>query len=91
MNESKRNKMVAAVTVNVIILITVLVAVVVYQLVNICVLTNRRDKLQAEYNTIEDKINGMEKNLEYYKSDSYLLDKAFELGYVFDVDVSGDK
>ena len=48
MNESKRNKMVAAITVNVIILIAVLVSVVIYQLVDIYVLTSRRDKLKAE-------------------------------------------
>ena len=83
MNESKRNKLVAAVTVNVIILIAVLVAVVVYQLIDICVLTNRRDKLKAEVKSIESEIDDMGKTLEYYKSESYLLDKAFELGYVF--------
>ena len=83
MNESKRNKMVAAITVNVIILIAVLVAVVVYQLVDIYVLTSRRDKLRAEITDIQQKIENTQDTLEYYKSESYLLDKAFELGYVF--------
>lgn len=83
MNESKRNKMVAAITVNVVILIAVLVAVVIYQLVDICVLTSRRDKLKAEITDIQQKIENTENTLEYYKSESYLLDKAFELGYVF--------
>ena len=83
MNESKRNKMVAAITVNVIILIAVLVSVVIYQLVDIYVLTSRRDKLKAEINDIQHKIQTTQDTLEYYKSESYLLDKAFELGYVF--------
>lgn len=83
MNESKRNKMVAAITVNVIILIAVLVSVVIYQLVDIYVLTNRRDKLKAEISDIKQKIETTQDTLEYYKSESYLLDKAFELGYVF--------
>lgn len=83
MNESKRNKMVAAVTVNVIILIAVLVAVVIYQLVDICVLTNRRKELKAEVAAMQEKIETTQDALEYYKSESYLLDKAFELGYVF--------
>ena len=83
MNESKRNKMVAAITVNVVLLIAVLVAVVIYQLVDIYVLTSRRDKLKAEVETIEQEIGDMKISLEYYKSESYLLDKAFELGYVF--------
>ncbi len=83
MNESKRNKMVAAITVNVIILIAVLVSVVIYQLVDIYVLTSRRDKLKAEINDIQHKIETTQDTLEYYKSESYLLDKAFELGYVF--------
>ncbi len=83
MNESKRNKMVAAITVNVIILIAVLVSVVIYQLVDIYVLTSRRDKLKAEISDIKQKIATTQDTLEYYKSESYLLDKAFELGYVF--------
>ncbi len=83
MNESKRNKMVAAITVNVIILIAVLVSVVIYQLVDIYVLTSRRDKLKAEISDIKQKIETTQDTLEYYKSESYLLDKAFELGYVF--------
>ena len=85
MNESKRNKLIAAVTVNVVILIAVLVAVVIYQLVNICVLTKRRDRLQAEVTTINKEIENMEVSLEYYKSKDYLMDKALELGYVFNV------
>ncbi len=85
MNESKRNKLVAAVTVNIVILIAVLVAVVIYQLVNICVLTKRRDKLTAEIAEMEEKIKNTGDSLEYYKSKDYLLDKALELGYVFNV------
>ncbi|MDE7453691.1 MAG: hypothetical protein K2N22_04710 [Clostridia bacterium] len=68
MNESKHNKMVAAITVNVVILIAVLMAVIIYQLVNISVLTSRRDKLKAEVDTIEKKIESMEESLDYYKS-----------------------
>ncbi|MDE6868565.1 MAG: hypothetical protein K2J83_05435 [Clostridia bacterium] len=83
MNESKRNKLVAAITVNVVILIAVLVAVVIYQIVDICVLTGRRNKLQAEIDDIQQKIESTQDTLEYYKSESYLLDKAFEFGYVF--------
>ncbi|MDE5942579.1 MAG: hypothetical protein K2H30_00020 [Clostridia bacterium] len=83
MNESKRNKLVAAITVNVVILIAVLVAVVIYQIVTISVMSARRDKLAAEKAELEKKIETTQDTLEYYKSESYLLDKAFELGYIF--------
>ncbi|MDE6104498.1 MAG: hypothetical protein K2O41_03865 [Clostridia bacterium] len=83
MNEEKRNRFVAAITVNAVILFVILVAVIIYQIVDIAVLKNKRDKLQTEidYYTTETEKEG--DSLEYYKSKEYLLDKAFEYGFVF--------
>ena len=48
-NEEKRKRIIAAVTVAGVVLIVILFAVVIYQIVDICVLKARRDRLQQEY------------------------------------------
>ncbi|MDE6613220.1 MAG: hypothetical protein K2K28_01545 [Clostridia bacterium] len=83
MNEEKRNRFVAAITVNAVILFAILIAVIIYQIVDIAVLKSKRDNLKAEidYYTSETEKEG--DSLDYYKSKDYLLDKAFEYGFVF--------
>ena len=83
MNEEKHNRFFAAVTVNAIILIVILVAVIIYQLVNYFILDSRRDDLtnDIEFYTLEAL--KAENSLDYYKSYDYLLDKAFEKGFIF--------
>lgn len=54
MEEEKRNKIVAAVTINAIILIFIIVAVIIYQIVTISVLNRRKRELWAEYYRLEE-------------------------------------
>ena len=83
MAEEKRNRIIAAVTANVILLMVILVAVVIYQLVDLTVISRRRSdiKQQIEYYVTETEKN--EKTLDYYQSYEGLLDKAYQYGFVF--------
>ena len=83
MNEDKRNRMLAAVTVNVIILIAILAAVIIYQLAVIGVTSKKEQQLKDDIQTILDQKSKDEKTLEYYKSQEGLLDLAYQYGFVF--------
>ena len=61
MGEEKRNKIVAAVTVNAILLVFIIAAVIVFQIIHISVLNNKKKELyqdlariQREYEETED-------------------------------------
>ena len=81
--EQRRIRMAAAITVNVILLIAILTAVIIYQLIAIGIGSSQKKALEKEISEYEQKIDQEEKNLDYLKSEEFLLDKAFELGYVF--------
>lgn len=82
MAEEKRNRIIAAVTINLIILLAILAAVAIYQLVDIAVLSRRRDKLSSEVENYVQLTQKAENSYEYYQSYDYLLDKAYEYGFV---------
>lgn len=84
MNEQKRNRMAAAITVNVILLIVILVAVVVYQLVSMSLAKNRRARLESELARYEQLIEQGQADLEYLQSEQGIVDILLELGYVFE-------
>ena len=81
MAEEKRNRVIAAVIINLIILLAILAAVVIYQLVDIAVLKNRRDKLSAQVDQYVEMTAKEEASFKYYQSYDYLLDKAYEFGF----------
>lgn len=83
MTEEKRNRLVAAVTVNVILLIVILAAVCIYQLVEIVTLNNLKKDINAKIDTYQTETNKNSQTLDYYKSEEGLLDKAYEYGFVF--------
>ncbi len=83
MTEEKRNRLTAAITVAAILLIVVLAAVIIYQLIDIAILTDRRDEIKSQINDYEKKIENADTSLEYYQSRDYLLDKALEFGFVY--------
>lgn len=82
MAEEKRNRIIAAVTINLIILLAILAAVAIYQLVDIAVLSRRRDKLASEVSEYVRLTEKAEVSYNYYQSYDYLLDKAYEFGFV---------
>lgn len=81
MNEEKRNRIAAAITVNAILLIVILVAVLIYQLVTIPTLVKRREQLYREKEELERKLDEADEGLEYLESEVAERDKAFEIGY----------
>ncbi len=83
MSEEKRNRLVVAATVNIVILIAVLAAVMIYQLIYIGVYKNRYDRMMAEYKYIEEQIKDKEDSLEYLQSEEYLWKLAHEQGWIF--------
>lgn len=83
MDEGKRNRIVGAVTVNIILLIFILAVVIVYQLINIVVVKSRIKDIKGEINSTTEQQQQLEGSLDYYMSDEYLELKAFEQGYVY--------
>ena len=83
MSEEKRNRLVSAVTVNVILLVVILSAVIIYQLVCIGTLNRVKKEVQDKITAYETETKKNKKTLEYYMSREGLLDKAYEYGFVF--------
>ncbi len=82
-DQEKRKRTIAAATVAGVILIVILFAVVIYQIVDICVLKERRNKLQEQYNEVVAEMQEKEDWLEKYELDEdavmYIL--ALQSGY----------
>ncbi len=83
MTEEKRNKLIAAVTVNVILLIVILAVVLVYQLIEISVKNNRKKQYAQEIQSYYEELEKAENSLDYYQSDEYLKQLAFKYGFDF--------
>ena len=82
MDVQKRNRLIAAGTVATVLLLIVLVAIMIYQLVVIVDLNDRKKQLQEEYTRLEYEIENCEDNLDYYKDLDKLKDLAIKLGIV---------
>ena len=83
MEEQRRIRMAAAITVNVILLIAILTAVLIYQLIIIGIGSVQKKALEKEIDEYTQKVEQEEKNLEYLKSEQFLLDYLFQHGYHF--------
>ena len=92
MKDEKRNRIFAAVTVNVILLICILAAVVIYQLAVIIDATRQKAQIQAEITQLEEEIKNAQGELDFYQSlellsdeqyRDYLLSLALQNGYRF--------
>ena len=86
MEEQRRIRMAAAITFNGILLIAILTAVIIYQLVTIGLGNAQKRSLEKEISEYELKVEQGEKDLDYLKSEQFLLDKAFEMGFSFPKD-----
>ena len=78
MNQQKRNRLVAAGTVSVVLLLVVLVAIMVYQLVVIVQLSNRRQELIDEIEKYSTEKDNYEELLDYYSDYDALYQLAVE-------------
>lgn len=79
MNVQKRNRLIAAGTVTVVLLLVVLVAILIYQLVAIVNLNNRKQQLQEEYEQLIEDIDQGRNDIEYYSNLENLFE--FALGH----------
>ena len=83
MNEQKKNRVAAALTVNAITLVVILAAVLIYTMSAIVIKTKEKRELQAEIARYKQLIKDGEKTLEDLQSDEHLLYLALKYGYVF--------
>lgn len=81
MDGEKRNRIAAAITVNVILLIVILCAVVLYQVVYLSRANAERNRLIEEIKQVKQEITQTEDEIDRLNSEFYLREKAYELGY----------
>ena len=81
MSEEKRNRLAAAITVNVILLIAILAIVVICQVAAIVNKKNEQARLIAEIERYERAKDASEDELEYLKSEEYWYDLLIKRGY----------
>lgn len=82
MNEEKRNRLVAAITLNTVLLIVILFVVVICQVASIVHAKNEETRLKMEIERYEKAKENGEDELEYLKSEEYLYDLLIKHGYV---------
>ncbi len=83
MDENKRKRIVAALTVNAMLLIGLIVIILMYQMIYIQVLRYQKDNLITQISDYRQMIEDENDNLEYYKGEQYLIDRAYEFGFRF--------
>lgn len=81
MTEEKRNRIMAAVTVNVIFLIVILAAVLIYQLVVLTKLRSERNNILRDIKYYEQMVEESDDYFQRLQSEEYLRDKLIEYGW----------
>ena len=81
MTQEKHSRIIAAITVNVILLIAILAIVCIYQLVEMTTLRNLKNDMQVQINSYNEQIKSDRAALDYFQSEEGLLDKAYEWGF----------
>lgn len=69
MGEEKRNKITAAITVNAVLLVVIILAVIIAQIVQISVLNNRKNELLTQYNALVQQLETTQDTLEKARLD----------------------
>ena len=84
MTEEKRNRLIAAATVNLILLIAILAVVCIYQIVQLVTLNNMKGEIQDQIKYYQTETDKNEKTIDYYKSEEGLIDLAHKYGFSFE-------
>ncbi len=79
MGEEKRNKVVAAITINAILLIFIIIAVLIAQIVQISVLRRRKNALINECNTLVNERDKLEDFIDKYEKDEAIRQLILEM------------
>ncbi|MGN1060662.1 MAG: hypothetical protein ACI4QN_02910 [Candidatus Coproplasma sp.] len=86
MKDEKRNKIAVAITVNMVLLVFILVAIIIAQIVQISVLSRRKQELQETYASLQiekEKAESVEEQLE--------VDEKFKKWLLEYINVYGDE
>ena len=83
MTDEKRNRLIAAVTVNVILLIAILAAVVVYQIIQIKIVSRNRNDIVNKIEQLQQETEKVQNSLDYWQSQDGLEDLAYEFGFAY--------
>lgn len=87
MKEEKLKRLITAFTVTGVLFVVMLISVIVYQLVNLTLLKNKKDKLESEIQQLETKIEDTKEQIEINSSYWYIEQKAREYGFVYEDDI----
>ncbi|MCD8306762.1 MAG: hypothetical protein LUD51_00830 [Clostridia bacterium] len=79
--EDKKNRLVAAITVAAVVLIVIFIAVIIYQMVEMVVIKNRKQDIEDQITELEGKIAAGQDDLEYLQSEEYLKEYLLRNGY----------
>ncbi len=85
-SEKKFKKLVVASTVGAVLLLAILIFVMCFQLISIGVENRKLEELNAEIATYKQLLEEGDKTLEARSSYWWIVQRARELGYVFDGD-----
>ena len=83
MTDEKRNRIIAAVTVNVILLIAILAAVVIYQIIQIKIVSRNKNDIVHRIEELQQLTEKEQNSLDYWQSQSGLEDLAYEYGFAY--------
>ena len=83
MTEEKRNRIIAAVTVNAILLIVILAAVVIYQVVQITVVRRNKNDMLTEIEQLKQATEREQTSLDYWQSREGLEDLAYQYHFSY--------
>lgn len=84
MNGEKKKRIFSAVLSGMIMLTTVLVTVITYQMIGIFTRKNQIEKLDAEISSLKAQIAETEDEIESWTLEWKIIERAYELGMRFD-------
>ncbi len=79
MDAEKHNRITAAITINAVLLVFILVAVVIAQIINIFVLKRRKQDLLTQYYELQQELEKEEDTLERLQTDQEFYDTVIKL------------
>ena len=83
MNDEKRNRIIAAVTVNGILFIAILVAVIIYQIVQITIVRRNKEDIISRIEQLQEKTEKEQNSLDYWQSREGLEDLAYQYQFTY--------
>ena len=81
MTEEKRNRIIGAFTVTVVLLIAILAAILVYQLVVISLINKQKKYIESEIKRLERLTEDTRNELDYLESSEHLWEELTKNGY----------